>query len=89
MNGLLAGDSPPDQISAVEANPRYQVVGGKINKIRNSVWDKYNPALARQMRKDGTNQTASAQIRWPFQPHKSTTLQHPYRPGPRRPPAAA
>ena len=52
VNGLLSGDYdfaadlPPDQIGAVEANPRYQVVGGKINNIRISVWDKYNPALA-------------------------------------------
>ncbi len=52
VNGLLAGDYdfaadlPPDQIGAVEANPRYQVVGGKINNIRISVWDKFNPALA-------------------------------------------
>ena len=42
----MATDLPPDQIGAVEANPRFQVQGGKINNIRISVWDKYNPALA-------------------------------------------
>lgn len=52
VNGLLSGDFdfaadlPPDQIPTVEASPRHHVVGGAINNIRLSVWDKTNPALA-------------------------------------------
>ena len=52
INGLLSGDYdfacdlPPDQIPTVEANRRFEVVGGKINNIRLSVWDKTHPVLA-------------------------------------------
>ncbi len=52
VNGLLAGDYdfaadlPPDQIPLVESHATHHVVGGKINNIRLSVWDKYNPAIA-------------------------------------------
>jgi peptide/nickel transport system substrate-binding protein len=51
VNGLLAGDYdfaadlPPDQIPIVEGHAGYEVVGGKINNIRLTVWDKNNPAL--------------------------------------------
>ncbi len=52
VNGLLAGDFdfaadlPPDQIGVVEASPRHHVLGGLINNIRVTVWDKFNPVLA-------------------------------------------
>jgi peptide/nickel transport system substrate-binding protein len=52
VNGLLSGDYdfacdlPPDQIPMVESSARHQVVGGKINNIRLSVFDKNNPAMA-------------------------------------------
>jgi peptide/nickel transport system substrate-binding protein len=50
--GLLAGDwdfvcdIPPDQIPGIERSPRHQVVGGPINNIRITVWDKTHPVLA-------------------------------------------
>jgi len=50
--GLMAGDwdfvcdLPPDQIQGIERSPRHHVVGGPINNIRITVWDKTHPVLA-------------------------------------------
>jgi len=51
VNGLLSGqydfvtDLPPDQIAVVEANPRYEVVGGPITNHRLIVFDHNHPTL--------------------------------------------
>lgn len=52
VNALLSGevdfacDMPPDQISVVERNPRFEVLGSPINNIRILAMDKTNPVLA-------------------------------------------
>ncbi len=52
INGLLAGefqfacDIPPDQISQIEKNPAFEVLGGTILNHRETVFDKNFPALA-------------------------------------------
>ena len=52
VNGLLAGefdfatDIPPDQIKTIEANPKYEVVGGPVLNHRLIVFDKHHPQLA-------------------------------------------
>ncbi len=49
--GLLAGDwdfvcdLPPDSIPGIERSARHQVLGGPINNIRITVWDKTHPVL--------------------------------------------
>lgn len=51
INGLLSGeydfacDIPPDQIPAIERNPRYHVVGGLILNQRYVAFDTKHPAL--------------------------------------------
>lgn len=51
VNGLLSGeydfvtDVPPDQIKTVEANPKYEVVGGPVLNHRLVVFDKNHPVL--------------------------------------------
>ena len=52
VNGLLSGeydfatDIPPDQIKTIEANPKFEVVGGPVLNHRIVVFDKTNPQLA-------------------------------------------
>ena len=52
VNGLLSGeydfvaDVPPDQIRTIEANPRFEVVGGPVLNHRLIVFDKTHPQLA-------------------------------------------
>ncbi|MGL4439238.1 MAG: ABC transporter substrate-binding protein, partial [Bosea sp. (in: a-proteobacteria)] len=52
MNGLASGaydfacDITPDQISAIESDPRFDVVGGPILNQRVVVFDKTNPVLS-------------------------------------------
>ena len=52
VNGLLSGeydfvtDVPPDQIKTVEANPKFEVVGGPVLNHRLVVFDKNHPQLA-------------------------------------------
>ncbi|MEQ8349730.1 MAG: ABC transporter substrate-binding protein [Sneathiellaceae bacterium] len=52
VNGLLAGDYqfvsdiPPDQIATVEADPRFEIVGGPVLNHRLIVFDKNHPQLA-------------------------------------------
>ncbi len=52
VNGLRAGDfdfacdMPPDQISAIEQNPKLDVAGGPIMNIRLTIFDKHHPVLA-------------------------------------------
>lgn len=52
VNGLLTGqfdfasDIPPDQIKTVEANPKFEVVGGPVLNHRLIVFDKNHPQLA-------------------------------------------
>lgn len=52
VNGLLSGeydfvtDVPPDQIRTVEANPKFEVVGGPVLNHRIIVFDKTQPQLA-------------------------------------------
>ncbi|HPU50138.1 MAG TPA: ABC transporter substrate-binding protein [Burkholderiaceae bacterium] len=52
VNGLLTGeydfvtDIPPDQIKTIEANPRFEVVGGPVLNHRLIVFDKSHPQLA-------------------------------------------
>ena len=52
VNGLFSGeydfacDIPPDQITVVERNPRFEVLGSSINNIRQLAFDKTNPVLA-------------------------------------------
>lgn len=52
VNGLLTGqfdfvsDLPPDQIATVEANPKFEVVGGPVLNHRLIVFDKNHPQLA-------------------------------------------
>ena len=52
VNGLLSGeydfvtDVPPDQIKTVEANPKFEVVGGPVLNHRIVVFDKNHPQLA-------------------------------------------
>jgi peptide/nickel transport system substrate-binding protein len=52
INGLLTGeydfvtDIPPDQIKTIEANPRFEVVGGPVLNHRLIVFDKNHPQLA-------------------------------------------
>lgn len=52
VNGLLSGeydfatDIPPDQIKTVEANPKFEVVGGPVLNHRLIVFDKNHPQLA-------------------------------------------
>lgn len=52
VNGLLSGeydfvtDIPPDQIKTVEANPKFEVVGGPVLNHRLVVFDKNHPQLA-------------------------------------------
>lgn len=52
VNGLLTGrfdfasDIPPDQIKTIEANPRFEVVGGPVLNHRLVVFDKHHPTLA-------------------------------------------
>ena len=51
VNGLRAGDfdfacdMPPDQIAAIESNPKLEVVGGPIMNIRLTIFDKHHPVL--------------------------------------------
>ena len=51
INGLLTGeyqfaaDIPPDQISAIEGHPGFEVQGGTIPNIRMTVFDKNHPTL--------------------------------------------
>jgi peptide/nickel transport system substrate-binding protein len=52
INGLLSGqyqfacDIPPDQISGIEKNPAYEVLGGTVANHRLTVFDKNHPILA-------------------------------------------
>lgn len=52
INALFSGevdfatDIPPDQISMVDRNPRFETVASSINNIRVLVFDKGHPALA-------------------------------------------
>lgn len=52
VNALLSGeydfvtDIPPDQIKTIEANPKYEVVGGPVLNHRIIVFDKNHPQLA-------------------------------------------
>ena len=52
VNGLLSGeydfatDIPPDQIKTIEANPKFEVVGGPVLNHRIVVFDKTHPQLA-------------------------------------------
>lgn len=52
INALLSGeadfacDVPPDQIGAIERNPRYEVAGNPINNHRILVFDKHHAVLA-------------------------------------------
>lgn len=52
VNGLLSGeydfvtDVPPDQIRTIEANPKFEVVGGPVLNHRLVVFDKNHPQLA-------------------------------------------
>ena len=52
VNGLLSGeydfigDVPPDQIKTIEANSRFEVVGGPVLNHRLVVFDKHHPRLA-------------------------------------------
>lgn len=52
VNGLLSGeydfvtDIPPDQIKTIEANPKYEAVGGPLLNHRLVVFDKNHPQLA-------------------------------------------
>ncbi len=52
VNGLFSGefdfacDIPPDQVSVVERNPRFEVLGSPINNIRIMGLDKTHPVLA-------------------------------------------
>ena len=52
LNGLLSGeydfacDVPPDQITVVERNARFEVLGSPINNIRKLAFDKTHPVLA-------------------------------------------
>ncbi|MDO9498985.1 ABC transporter substrate-binding protein [Falsiroseomonas sp.] len=52
VNGLFSGeydfacDIPPDQITVVEGNARFEVLGSPINNIRKLSFDKTNPVLA-------------------------------------------
>lgn len=52
VNGLLSGeydfvtDIPPDQIKTIEANPKFEVVGGPVLNHRLIVFDKNHPQLA-------------------------------------------
>jgi peptide/nickel transport system substrate-binding protein len=52
VNGLFSGeydfacDIPPDQISVVERNSRFEVLGSPINNIRKLAFDKTHPVLA-------------------------------------------
>lgn len=52
VNALLSGeydfvtDIPPDQIKTIEANPKYEVVGGPVLNHRIVVFDKNHPQLA-------------------------------------------
>jgi peptide/nickel transport system substrate-binding protein len=52
VNGLLSGeydfvtDLPPDQIKTVEANPKFEVVGGPVLNHRLIVFDKNHPQMA-------------------------------------------
>ena len=51
MNGLRSGDfdfacdMPPDQIVAIDSNPKLEVVGGPIMNIRLTIFDKHHPVL--------------------------------------------
>ena len=51
INGLLSGqydfitDVPPDQIKTIEANPKFEVVGGPLLNHRLTVFDKNHPQL--------------------------------------------
>jgi peptide/nickel transport system substrate-binding protein len=51
INGLLSGeydfatDIPPDQIAAIERNPRFEVLGGLIMNHRTTAFDKHHPQL--------------------------------------------
>ena len=52
INGLLSGqyemicDVPPDQISTIEKNPKFEVQGGLVTNHRILVFDKHHPQLA-------------------------------------------
>jgi peptide/nickel transport system substrate-binding protein len=52
VNGLLSGeydfvtDIPPDQIKTIEANPKFEVVGGPVLNHRLIVFDKNHPQMA-------------------------------------------
>jgi peptide/nickel transport system substrate-binding protein len=52
INGLFSGeydfacDIPPDQITVVERNARFEVLGSPINNIRKFAFDKTHPVLA-------------------------------------------
>ncbi|HEV7268160.1 MAG TPA: ABC transporter substrate-binding protein [Falsiroseomonas sp.] len=52
VNGLFSGefdfacDIPPDQVSMVERNARFEVLGSPINNIRKIAFDKTNTVLA-------------------------------------------
>ncbi|MBU2089466.1 MAG: ABC transporter substrate-binding protein, partial [Alphaproteobacteria bacterium] len=52
VNGLLSGefdfvtDVPPDQVKTIEANPKFEVVGGPVLNHRLIVFDKNHPQLA-------------------------------------------
>jgi len=51
VNGLVTGkfdfvtDIPPDQVKPIEANAKYEVVGGPVNNIRMIVFDRNHPQL--------------------------------------------
>jgi len=51
INGLLSGqyemicDVPPDQISTIEKNPKFEVQGGLVTNHRILVFDKHHPQL--------------------------------------------
>jgi peptide/nickel transport system substrate-binding protein len=51
INGLLTGeyqfacDIPPDQVSTIEANPKFEVQGGLVTNHRITVFDKHHKTL--------------------------------------------
>lgn len=74
INGLLSGqydfvtDIPPDQIKTIEANSKFEVVGGPVLNHRITVFDKHHPVLAnpkiRQALNHAIDREAIVQALW-------------------------
>ncbi|WKU19904.1 ABC transporter substrate-binding protein [Advenella alkanexedens] len=74
INGLLSGqydfvtDIPPDQIKTIEANNKFEVVGGPVLNHRITVFDKSHPVLAnpkvRQAMSHAIDRDAIVQALW-------------------------